>query len=196
MYRHFYFYLFILIIGRQQTKLSMKKIVITGPESTGKSTLCDLLAKHYHTIWCPEYAREYLHVYGKNYTYADLLTIAKGQLALEEEHIAGNDANSKFLFIDTDMHVMKVWCEYVYNKCHHEILQEISTRQYDLYLLCNIDLPWTEDELREYPDEYSRLELYRMYKDILISQSTPWIEINGTYEERLATATNAIDNLL
>lgn len=190
----FLFLLFYFDYRRQQTKLSMKKVVITGPESTGKSTLCDLLAQHYNTVWCPEYAREYLHSNGKKYVYADLLDIAKGQLLLEEEY-ASNAGKSSLLFIDTDMYVMKVWCEYVYEKCHSEILQEISTRQYDLYLLCSIDLPWTEDDLREYPDELPRQELYRMYKDILVNQNTPWVEISGTYEERLAKAIYAIDKL-
>jgi nicotinamide riboside kinase len=64
--------------------MSFKKIVVIGPESTGKSTLCSQLAEHYKTLWCPEYAREYLETNGMDYTYDDLLTIAKGQIALEE----------------------------------------------------------------------------------------------------------------
>jgi len=66
----------------------LKKIVIIGPESTGKSTLCEQLAQHYDSTWCPEFAREYLLTNGMNYTYDDLLTIAKGQLALEDEYAA------------------------------------------------------------------------------------------------------------
>ena len=64
----------------------IKKVVIIGPESTGKSTLCQQLAEHYQTNWCPEYAREYLLKHGMNYTYDDLLTIAKEQIALEEKY--------------------------------------------------------------------------------------------------------------
>ena len=64
----------------------LKKIVIIGPESTGKSTLCQQLADHYKTLWCPEFAREYLLKHGMNYEYDDLLTIVKGQLALEDEY--------------------------------------------------------------------------------------------------------------
>src|SRR5215467_1623034 len=63
----------------------LKKIVVIGPESTGKSSLCEKLAEHYNTLWCPEYAREYLTIHGMNYTYDDLLTIAKGQLQLEKQ---------------------------------------------------------------------------------------------------------------
>jgi nicotinamide riboside kinase len=103
---------------------------------------------------------------------------------------------SQLLFIDTNMYVMKVWYEYVFGKCEQLVLDEISKRKYDLYLLCNIDLPWTHDEMREYPDEQPRIELYNIYKDLLINQTTPWIEISGSYEERLQHAINAIENIV
>lgn len=170
----------------------MKKIVVIGPESTGKSTLCEQLAQHYQTQWCPEYAREYLLTHGSNYQFADLLTIAKGQLTLEDRHAQEAQQKNPLLFIDTDMYVMKVWCEYVFGKCHSFILEEIVTRKYDLYLLCDIDLPWVKDELREYPDEQPRRELYQIYKDILINQSTPWVSISGNYEQRLQKAIAAV----
>ena len=115
---------------------SPKKIVIIGPESTGKSTLCEALANHYQTTWVPEYAREYLLKHGTDYRYEDLLTIAKGQLALEDLHAAAQP----LLFIDTDMYVMKVWCEFVFGKCHSWILDQIVARRYDGYLLCRTDL--------------------------------------------------------
>jgi len=188
----------------------LKKIVITGPESTGKSTLCEQLAKHYETIWCPEYAREYLLKHGTDYTFDDLLTIAKGQLSLEDQYVSSivnreslkRKSNSPFtfyhspLFIDTDMYVMKVWCEYVFGKCHQFILDEIVESKSDLYLLCNTDLPWVKDELREYPNEEPRKELYHIYKDIMINQQTAWVEISGDYEERLQKAIAAVDALL
>ena len=128
----------------------LKKIVILGPESTGKSTLCEQLAQHYETMWCPEFAREYLLTNGTNYEYEDLLTIARGQLALEDEYSSTLERNSLPmmeegghlpLFIDTDMYVMKVWSEFVFGKCHRFILDQIGERKYDLYLLCNTDLP-------------------------------------------------------
>jgi nicotinamide riboside kinase len=91
---------------------------------------------------------------------------------------------------------MKVWCEFVFGKCHTWILEQIVDRKYDLYLLCNVDLPWVKDELREYPDLASREKLYHMYKDIMVNQSTPWIEISGDTNERLEKAINAIDQLM
>ena len=174
----------------------MKKIVIIGPESTGKSTLCKQLAAHFNTIWVDEYARKYLLKNGSNYTFENLLDIAKGQITGEglASKSAIENLKSK-IFIDTDMHVMKVWCEFVFDKCHHWILNRIAERKYDLYLLCNIDLPWIKDELREYPDLTSRQKLYHHYKELLINQHVLWIEISGNYEERLVKAIEAVEKL-
>jgi NadR type nicotinamide-nucleotide adenylyltransferase len=187
------------------------KVAVIGPESTGKSTLCELLAQHYDTQWCPEFAREFLLTHGTDYTYDDLLHIAKGQLAMEDEYIQSTvdgprpivNLNSPFtthhsplLFIDTEMYVMKVWCEFVFGKCHRWVLDQIIERKYDLYLLCNTDLPWVKDELREYPDLKTRDRLYRIYKDIMINQSTPWVDISGDHDERIQKAIKAVDQLI
>jgi NadR type nicotinamide-nucleotide adenylyltransferase len=193
--------------GQQHCKAHrLKKIVVIGPESTGKSTLCASLALHYDTAWCPEFAREYLLGYGTDYQYEDLLTIARGQLAMEDEYVimaeqqwnAQEEEKTKepLLFVDTDMYVMKVWSEFVFNRCDPWILRQIVERDYDLYLLCHTDLPWVKDELREYPDLKTREELFHIYHDILINQSVPWAAVRGTDEERLDTAIRAVDGLL
>jgi NadR type nicotinamide-nucleotide adenylyltransferase len=181
----------------------IKKIAVIGPESTGKSTLCEQLAQHYQTEWCPEFAREYLLTHGMDYRYEDLLFIARGQLAMEDEYIElvksqriHQQKQYSLLFIDTEMYVMKVWCEFVFGKCHSWILEQIVKRKYDLYLLCNIDLPWTKDELREYPDLEPRKKLYHIYKDIMINQPIPWVDISGETEERFEKAVTAIDQLI
>lgn len=174
----------------------IKKIVVIGPESTGKSTLCLQLAEHYETLWCPEFAREYLDKNGKEYNYDDLLTIAKGQIALEDKTLSSVNCHLSTVFIDTDMYVMKVWCEFAFNKCHSWILNQIANRKYDLYLLCNVDLPWIKDELREYPDAEVRNKLYHFYKDNMVNQQIPWIDISGNYKERLQKAINGVDKLL
>jgi nicotinamide riboside kinase len=138
-----------------------------------------------------------------DYTYDDLLTIAKGQVALEEKFVQlaiGNRQSATLeaspLFIDTNMHVMKVWCEFVFGKCHQYILDQIAERKYDLYLLCNVDLPWTHDPLREYPDLETRQKLYEIYKGIMTNQTVPWIEIRGDSEKRFETAVQTVDALL
>jgi nicotinamide riboside kinase len=193
----------------------IKKIVILGPESTGKSTLCEQLANRYNTLWVPEYARSYLHEHGMNYSFQDLLTIAKGQIMLEDQYLKELDkklpsAPSMFpnqhsacpttrhypLFIDTNMYVMQVWSEFVFGQCHDWILHQIVQRSYDLYLLTNTDLPWVADELREYPAVEARQKLFHIYKDILINQPVTWAEIKGTYEQRLEKAIAAVDDLL
>jgi NadR type nicotinamide-nucleotide adenylyltransferase len=168
----------------------LKKIVVVGPESTGKSTLCEQLAAHYNTQWVPEYAREYLMTLGRPYTYEDLLHISRGQL--EQENRIAASLKTPLLIIDTDMYVMKVWCEFVFGQCHSLILDEIVKRKYDAYLLCNTDLPWVADELREYPDLESRERLYHMYKDLMINQAVPWVDIQGGYEERFQKAVSFI----
>lgn len=169
----------------------VKKIVVIGPESTGKSTLCMELAKHYRTSWCPEFAREYLLKKGMDYTYEDLLVIAKGQQEWEEKFLT---TAKKLYFIDTNQYVMKVWCEVSFEQCHPWILQQIAKSKYDLYLLCNTDLPWAPDELREYPDPNVRQKLYKMYQDLLINNGTPWAEISGQQNERISSAIAAIDH--
>ena len=176
--------------------------MIIGPESTGKSTLCMQLAAHYNTIWVPEYAREFLLKNNNHYDYDDLLTIAQGQLALEDQYakrllkqtIADSITKTELpLFIDTDMYVMKVWCEFVFGKCHPWILEQVASREYDHYLLCNTDLPWVKDALREYPDLETRQKLFLIYKDIMVNQTTPWSLISGGYEQRLKIAKTEID---
>ena len=183
----------------------IQKIVVLGPESTGKSTLCAALAAHYQTVWTPEYARQYLSEHGTKYTYEDLLTIAKGQIANEEKSIElvhqqnednQGQATTYKLIVDTDMYVMKVWCEYVFNNCHHYILEQINQRNYDLYLLCDIDLPWTADEMREYPDDGPRNELFTTYKELLINQNTPWGIVSGTDTQRTTNAIRLIEQYL
>ena len=174
----------------------IKKIVVIGPESTGKTSLCEQLAAHFQPKWCPEYAREYLLSHGNQYSFEDLLTIAKGQVELEDrysESVIKEKNGSSLLFIDTDQYVMKVWCEFVFDRCHQWILDQIVRRKYDLYLLCNTELPWVKDELREYPDLESRERLFHIYKDILINENTPWVEIRGEdYKFRLKTAMEAV----
>ena len=181
------------------------KVVVIGPESTGKSSLCEQLANHYKTEWVKEYAREYLLTNGTEYSYDNLLEIAKGQFALENAAIqlvenkatntSASNSSSKIILLDTNMYVLKVWCEFVFEKCHPWILNQIVENSYDLYLLCDVDLPWIKDELREYPDLEVRERLYRHYKDLLVNQSTPWVNISGNYQQRLDNAINAIDSV-
>jgi NadR type nicotinamide-nucleotide adenylyltransferase len=118
---------------------SLRRILILGPESTGKSTLASDLAVHFDEPWVPELAREYLSMLDREYEYPDLLQIAKGQVALEDELA---QKAQKFLFCDTDLRVIQVWSEHKYGKVHEWVKRELDQRIYDMILLTDIDLPW------------------------------------------------------
>ena len=180
----------------------IKKIVLIGPESSGKTTLCELLAAHYQTPCVKEYAREYLQTNGKEYSFSDIKKIGQGQLENEEKVIselmktALIQKKPQPLFIDTDFHVLKVWSEIVFNQCDNWLLNTISSRKYDLYLLCEPDIPWVADEFRESPDLNARLKIFQHYKEIMINQQVTWSIINGDYESRLLQARKVVDLLL
>lgn len=170
----------------------IKKIVIIGGESTGKSTLSKALAEHYKTQWVPEFAREYLEKLNRTYNQNDLTIIAKGQLKLEDEK--AKHAN-QFLFCDTDLNVIKVWSEFKYNSCENKILNFIATRKYDAYILTSPDFPWQDDPLREHPNEKDRKNLFIQYKEILISLNLPFCIVKGNELERFKNACNFISLL-
>lgn len=169
-----------------------KKIVVIGPESTGKSTLSAALAGSLSSTWNPEFAREYLERLGRPYEEADLEIIAQRQVAKEEEQLK---YAARHLICDTDLYVLKVWSEAKYGRCHRKILETIATRHYDLYLLCYIDIPWANDPLREHPNEQDRTYFYHQYRDIVQQAGVPWADIRGTESERLAKALKAIQAL-
>lgn len=166
------------------------KVAVTGPESTGKSMLAQQLASHYDTVWVPEFARQYLESLGRPYEEGDILTIAKGQmksvLKLEKE------AN-KFLFIDTELIVTKIWSEVKYGRCDQWILDGIGNQNYTLYLLCNIDLPWEYDPLREHPNK--RSDLFNMYHNELKIRNYPFHVVHGSGPARLLNAINWIEGI-
>jgi NadR type nicotinamide-nucleotide adenylyltransferase len=169
----------------------VKKVAVIGPECTGKSDLSEFLANHYHTGWVPEYARGYLDNLVRPYEQHDLLTIAHGQMRLEDKY--AKDCKD-LMICDTNLYVIKVWSEFKFGNCHPEILQHIATRKYDLYLLTYIDLPWVADPQREHPDR--REELYRIYFDEMKKQSVPCVEIKGTGDQRRHNAVEAIEKIV
>lgn len=168
----------------------VKKIVVTGPESSGKTTLCKQLATTLETAWVPEYARSFLNELDRSYDLKDLIAIAKGQIALEDRQCL---AAQKYLICDTDLITIKIWSEYKYDSCDDLILELIETRDYDLHLLCSPDIPWTYDSLRENPDD--RAELYDLYKSALIFYQKKFVELSGGEGERLEQALMALNRL-
>ncbi|MES2513004.1 MAG: ATP-binding protein [Bacteroidota bacterium] len=168
----------------------MKKIVIIGAESTGKSVLCEQLAKHYNTTFVPEYARTYFEEHDiNNYNTNDLEIIAKKQLELEKEY--AKKAN-EFLFCDTSLITVKIWSTHKFNEVPAFITKSIKPNDYDLYLVSNNDIPWVEDPQRRH--EGLRDHLFKWNKHELQKLSVDYQIIKGTGEDRLTSTIELIDN--
>lgn len=167
----------------------MKRIAITGPESTGKSTLAQQLAAHFNTLWVPEFARDYIAGLNRNYTLTDLENIAHGQLERQRQAEA---QNPEILFTDTELLVIKIWAENAFGTCPAWILQALQNQRFDLYLLMNIDLPWEPDPQREHP--HLRPHFFHLYQTELERLRFPYKIISGTQTQRLTAALNAISD--
>lgn len=169
-----------------------KRILILGPESTGKSTLAAALAAYFQEPWVPEVAREYLEKLDLPYVYEDLLQIGRQQMQLEDElaMLAHN-----YLFCDTDLRVIQVWSRHRFGKIDPWVLEELARRTYDLILLCATDLPWQEDPLREHPELEMRQQFFEIYQQLSQASGIPWILISGDTDKRLSTAIQAVGSL-
>lgn len=164
------------------------RVALIGPESTSKSTLSEQLASHYQTYWVPEYSRTYLKNLNRNYTLEDILLIAKEQLRQEKELIK---KATRFLFIDTELIVAKVWCEDVFKTSPEWISETLLQNPYDLYLLTFPDLPWQEDPVRENP--HRRVFFYDWYERELKKINAVYTVIRGTGALRLKNAIHAVE---
>lgn len=172
------------------------KVVLYGPESTGKTTLAKQLAEHYKTLWVPEYMREYLQKKWdsekKLVEKEDLIPIAKGQLKFENE---ASQKVENLLICDTNLLELKVYSEYYYNGfCPSEIKTEATKNEYSIYLLTYIDTPWKVDDLRDRPN--NREEMFRIFEAELKEQDFPYQILKGNETERFETAVKIIDELL
>ncbi len=173
------------------TKVLMKKIVLTGPESSGKTTLASQLAEAFGTVWVPEFARQYLDNLGRPYIADDLLEIAHGQVALEDE--MAKQAKGLF-FLDTSLEVIKIWSEARFGHCAPWTLEQLQDRLPDHYLLCLPDLPWEADPLRE--NRETRDVLLGIYRRELTSLRVKFTEVGGSGKQRFQHAKKAVDNFI
>lgn len=172
------------------------KVVLFGPESTGKTTLSRQLARYYNSFWVPEYAREYLqnkwNEERKTCESKDLLPIAKGQIQLENR--LAKKTNT-VLICDTDLLETKVYSEAYYSGICDPILEKYALKNsYDLYFLTYIDTPWEADDLRDKPNE--RDLMFKAFQEALIKHKRPFILLKGSKKERLDLAVSYIDELL
>jgi len=171
-------------------KKNIIKIAVTGPESTGKSTISKALAEHYQTSWAPEFAREYINTLNRPYEYEDLHIIALGQLELENKL---SKYTNRFLFCDTDFLVLKIWSEHRFSKTHPFILEKYQKMNYDFTLLMNVDLPWKNDSQREHPDKGQYF--FDLYLKKLKESNARFRIISGNAEERINNAISFIDEV-
>lgn len=172
------------------------KVVLFGPESTGKTTLSIQLARYYNSVWVPEYARDYLQNKWNNERKTcepnDLLPIAVGQMELENTLAQKTDS---VLICDTDLLETKVYSEEYYSGTCDPLLEKYALKNtYDLYFLTYIDTPWEADDLRDKPEE--RQEMFEAFKTALIKYKRPFVLLKGDKKTRLATATKHINQLL
>ena len=180
----------------KQESSNIVKVVLFGPESTGKTTLSEQLARHYNTVWAPEFAREYLQKKWNNERKTcepkDLLPIAEGQMKLENKLSA---KATDVLICDTDLLETKVYSEAYYVGHCDPILEKYALQNsYDLYFLTYIDVPWVGDDLRDKPDE--RQKMFDYFKNTLEKYDRNFVILKGDKHTRLQTAIAHIDKLL
>ncbi len=180
----------------KQTDINIVKIVLFGPESTGKTTLSKQLARYYNTVWAPEYARKYLQDKWNNERKtcesSDLIPIAIGQMKIENDLAKKAD---KVLICDTDLLETKVYSEEFYGGFVDPKLEEAaSNNSYDLYLLTYIDTPWEKDDLRDRPKE--RIKMFNAFETSLKKYKRPYITLKGNKNTRFNLAVKEINSIL
>ena len=180
----------------KQTSSDCLKVVLFGPESSGKTTLSRELANYYNTYWVEEFAREYLQnkwdKEKKICELKDIIPIAKGQIKLENEF---SKKTSTLLICDTDLLETKIYSEIYYDGFCDPVLKAYALQnKYDLYILTDIDIPWIKDDLRDRPN--NREEMFLAFKKALIKHNRPYIVVSGDLKSRMKTATQEIDKIL
>lgn len=168
------------------------KVAIVGPESTGKSTIATKLASHFDTISVPEFAREYCKGLNRNYTLEDEINIFYGQVSLEEKLTPL--AKNNLLFCDTMVLTVKIWCDHLFGATPESILTDLKKQYYDLYLLMDIDLPWEDDELRDFPN--LRAHFMEVWHNELKEIGANYVVISGSGADRFENARAVVEQFL
>ena len=166
------------------------RIVITGPESTGKTTLAKQLAELYNGRYIREFAREYVEKLPHHYTFNDVEAIANAQI---EQYQLSKSGSEQMFFFDTWLIITKVWFNWVFGRTPEWLEVKIREWPIDLFLLCRPDLPWEPDAVRENGGE-NRLKLFEQYRNELNQYGFNYVEIGGSGEVRLQSAIDAINN--
>jgi NadR type nicotinamide-nucleotide adenylyltransferase len=170
---------------------ALQKVVILGPESTGKSTLCQSLAHHFNCLWVPEIAREYLKDIQLDYTYEDILNIAKLQYQTEQEYQKrALKHNHNYLFVDTEWITIKIWLEFYNYPVPNWLIEGIKSHDYDLFLLSDIDILWQPDPLRQ--NKNDRSALFKRFEEALLQFNKNFSIINGIENQRFENSLKKI----
>ncbi len=170
----------------------MIRVVVTGSECSGKTTLARALAAHYQAVWVPEFARQFVIDKGAAPEYEDVEAIARGQIALEDERA---DEASRLLIKDTDLLSTLLYSRHYYGDCPQWIDEAFEKRAADLYLLADIDIPWVPDG--EQRDRGERREkMHELFRRALVDRRFTVAEIRGSRGERLEAAVSLIDRLV
>lgn len=177
----------------------MKRIVLTGSESTGKSTLAAQLADHFHAALVPEFLRRYADEHQGRLGPEDVEAIARGQIGLEDRIAVESRSHqpartADLMILDTDLLSAVVYNRHYYGECPAWIEEEAARRAADLYLLLDIDVPWTPDPLRDRGDQ--REVMQTLFRDALEEHRLPWIAITGSWDERKRMSIAAIESVL
>ncbi|HEY2378351.1 MAG TPA: ATP-binding protein [Gemmatimonadaceae bacterium] len=173
----------------------MKRVVLIGSESTGKTTLARQLAEHYDAEWVPEFVRDYADRKEGALVFGDHAPIAHGQIALEDEYrVRSNERNAPLLIQDTDLLSTAIYCAHYYGKCPVWITEAATARRPDLYLLLDIDIPWTADAQRDRGQ--LRNEMQAVFREAVERSGAPFVRVHGNRDERFEQARSAIDDLL
>ncbi len=165
----------------------MKTVCLHGPESTGKTTLARELAAHFKTVAVPEFGRIYCEIFGNECDVEDLRAIRRGHDLMAE---AGRRKAKRILILDTDAVMTAVWADILLGSRPAD-LDRIDDPA-DLYLLCDIEVPFEADSIRYFPDPASRAKMFAQTRAELEKRKRPFVVIRGSRDERLRTAVNAI----
>lgn len=169
----------------------MIRVVLTGSESTGKSTLAATLAAHYDAELVPEFVRGFAERKNGPIEFGDHGAIARGQIALEDEHIA---RAARLVIQDTDLLSTVVYCEHYFGRCPEWIREAAAARRPDVYLLMEIDAPWVADGVRD--SGHLREEVQQLFRDAVAASGTAVAVVRGSWDERRQRAVDTVDELL
>lgn len=167
------------------------KVCIFGPESTGKSTLAENLARHFDTCFVPEYAKTLIERQNGKITLDDIPHVARGQMESEDRLLKEAD---RLLFCDTDLMTTTIWSDWLFGECPDWVREEADRRTYDLYLLADVDVPWVNDIHRYLPED--RQSFLARCEQELDKRNINYVKIKGSWEQRFESACIAVNALL